>query len=200
MAFQRINFKKLLVGGFILLFVYSFLPMVRFWLMATPENVEKNSEVIKKLEDNKGSYFSFIVLGDNHSGLIFNDAAALKEIWHINREDRFGKVPIDFVLNTGDVSLDKKRKHFEGYKKIVKLIKFPVVSAIGNHDARDLFEKVLGQKEFAFVNRNSYFIVLDNEEGQLTEEQFFWFEERMEEGQKYDHIFVVMHKPPFDPY
>ncbi|MFH1837022.1 MAG: metallophosphoesterase [Candidatus Omnitrophota bacterium] len=197
---QRISLKKVLFWISIVLLVYSFLPMVRFWLMKTPEEIKKNEEVIKELENNKGSYFSFIVLGDNHSGLIFNDAATLKEIWHINREDRFQKVPMDFVLNVGDITLNGKKEHFESYQKIASLIKFPVVAAIGNHDARDLFDRFQGDKDFTFTNRNSFFIILDNEEGQLTDEQFSWLEEKLKEGQEYDHIFVTLHKPPFDPY
>ena len=113
----------LLIGAML----YSFLPLVFFWLSKDAAPPEKNETVVEKLKDNKGSYFSFIVFGDNHSGLAFNDAATLKEIWHINREDRFRKVPIDFVLNVGDVALDQKRAHFRAYNKILDLIKFPVV-------------------------------------------------------------------------
>ncbi|MDP8257916.1 MAG: metallophosphoesterase [Candidatus Aadella gelida] len=197
---QRINYKKVIVWTFVVMFLYSFLPIVRFWITPRPEKTEKNSEVIKELGKNEGSYFSFIVFGDNHSGLIFNDAATLKEIWHMNREDRFRKIPIDFAMNVGDVTLNGARRHFKDYEKILDLIKYPVVSAIGNHDDRELFQEFLGEKEFTFVNRNSFFIVLDNEEGNLSEEQFSWFEEKLVEGQEYDHIFVTMHKPPYDPY
>jgi 3',5'-cyclic AMP phosphodiesterase CpdA len=42
--------------------------------------------------------------------------------------------------------------------------------------------------------------VLDNEGGQLEEVQFDWLKEKLEKGQEYDHIFIAMHKPPFDPY
>ncbi len=60
--------------------LYSFLPLVFFWLSKDVAPPEKNETVIEKLKDNKGAYFSFIVFGDNHSGLAFNDAATLKEI------------------------------------------------------------------------------------------------------------------------
>ncbi|MFH1394799.1 MAG: metallophosphoesterase [Candidatus Omnitrophota bacterium] len=180
--------------------VYSCLPLIPFWFMEGAEKTENNESAVNILKENKGAYFSFIVFGDNHSGLLFNDASTIKEIWHMNREDRFAKVPIDFVLNVGDATLDGKRDHFLNYKKIQKLIKYPVITAIGNHDDRDLFEEFCGEKEFVFTNRNSYFIVLDNEAGKLTEEQFVFLEENLKQGQKYDHIFIAMHKPPFDPY
>ena len=109
-------------------------------------------------------------------------------------------MPTDFVLNVGDIALDKKRAHFIAYNKLLDLIKFPVIATIGDHDDRSIFEEFYGLKEFTFVNRNSFFIVLDNEGGELTEKQFQWFEEKLQEGEKYDHVFVSMHKPPFDPY
>jgi len=192
--------KKIVVFVFLAMVVYSFLPLIPFWLMNGKGISGNNAASVEELKNNEGNYFSFIVFGDNHAGLIFNDAATLKEIWHMNREDRFRKVPIDFVLSVGDVTLDGKRSHFKAYKKMQKLIKFPVIAAIGNHDDGELFEEFCGEKEFSFVNRNSYFIIMDNEDGQPTEAQFKWFEGELKKGQQYDNIFIAMHKPPFDPY
>jgi len=196
----KITKKNFIIWLFVLLVIYSFLPMMYFWIIPGAELTDNNEANTKKLENNEGAYFSFMVFGDNHAGLIFNDAAAMKEVWHMNREDRFRKVPIDFVLSVGDVTLNGKRSHFDAYKKIQQMIKLPVIAAIGNHDDRKLFEEYCGAKDFAFINRNSFFIVLDNERGNLTPEQFEWLEEKLKEGQKKDHIFIAMHKPPFDPY
>lgn len=192
--------KRTIIIVVISMLVYSFLPLIRFWFTGGAPLEDGNEEVLEKLQDNKGAYFSFIVFGDNHAGIFFNNAATLKEIWHMNREDRFRKVPIDFVLSVGDIALNDKRSHFLAYKKMQGLIKYPVITTIGNHDNRELFEQFCGKKEFTFVNRNSYFVVLDNEGGELKEEQFNWLEGKLKEGKKYDHIFISMHKPPFDPY
>ncbi|MFH1665411.1 MAG: metallophosphoesterase [Candidatus Omnitrophota bacterium] len=200
MALRRVGWKRLVVIIFLAMLVYSFLPMVSFWLAKDTVSRGRNEDSVEKLKDNKGSYFSFLVFGDNHSGLIFNDAVTIKEIWHMNREDRFLKLPVDFVLNTGDVSLNGKRAHFMNYAKIMGLIKYPVISVIGNHDGRKFFEEFCGKSEFAFADRNSYFIVVDNEQGDLRDTQFRWLEERLKEAQAYDHTFVALHKPPFDPY
>ncbi|MBD3379301.1 MAG: hypothetical protein GF408_02445 [Candidatus Omnitrophica bacterium] len=194
------RFRKILIYVFIGAVAYSFLPMFHFWFMKGAPLDDNNQANVLKLVDNEGVYFSFIVFGDNHAGLIFNDAAAMKEIWHMNREDRFRKVPIDFVLGVGDVTLDGSRSQFEAWKKVQRLIKYPVITAIGNHDDRKLFDEYCGNKEFAFANRNSYFIVLDNEDGALSDTQFAWLEEHLKAGEKYDHIFIAMHKPPYDPY
>jgi len=194
------NFMKLLILVLLAVIIYSALPIIPYLFMVPASNDVNNQAGIEKLKDNKGVYFSFIVFGDNHSGLILNDAATLKEIWHMNREDRFRKAPIDFVLNVGDVSLDGKPSHFKAHKKMQRLIKYPLIAAKGNHDTKKLFKEVCGDKEFAFINRNSYFIIIDDSEGILSEKQFKWLEDRLKEGQHYDNTFIVMHKPPFDPY
>ena len=191
---------KIIVWVLVLGVVYSITPMIPFLFMKGAELSDNNSYNVDKLNSNEGEYFSFIVFGDNHAGLLFNDSSTLKEVWHMNREDRFKKAPIDFVLSTGDISLDGKESHFKAWKKIQKLIKYPVVAAVGNHDTPSLFEKYQGVREFSFVNRNSYFIVLDNAEGQLTDSQFNWLRDELEGAKDYDNIFIALHKPPFDPY
>ncbi|HNX90483.1 MAG TPA: metallophosphoesterase [Candidatus Omnitrophota bacterium] len=182
------------------LVVYSFLPLIPFWSTEGAPKSENNAATVDKLTGNSGVYFSFIVFGDNHAGLIFDDAATIKEIWHMNREDRFRKVPIDFIISVGDLTLDGAKWQFDAFKRIQKMIKWPVVAAIGNHDDLALFKEYMGSAEFTFTNRNSYFIVLENEKGNLTESQFIWFEDKLKKANGFQNIFVIMHKPPFDPY
>jgi len=189
--------KKILALLVVIVLVYSFLPLIPFWFMAPALNSDNNQANIEKLKNNKGAYFSFIVFGDSHNGLFANDASTLKEIWQMNREDRFRKVPIDFVISVGDVTLDGSKRDFRAWKKMQTLIKYPVIAAIGNHDNGKFFEEFCGDRQFAFLNRNSYFIVVDNADGIPD---FIWLEEKLKEGQKYDHTFVIMHKPPCDPY
>ncbi|MDD5679640.1 MAG: metallophosphoesterase [Candidatus Omnitrophica bacterium] len=188
--------KKTLAILIVIVLAYSFLPLIPFWFTMPASNSDNNQANIEKLKNNKGSYFSFIVFGDSHNGFFTNDASTLKEIWHMDREDRFRKVPIDFVVSTGDVTLNGSERDFRAWKKVQTLIKYPVIAAIGNHDARKLFEEYCGDKQLTFIDRNSYFIVADNADGIPD---FVWLEEKLKEGQKYDHIFVVMHKPPCDP-
>ena len=189
--------KKILFSLIVIALVYSFLPLISFWFTTPASNSDNNQASIKRLKDNKGDYFSFIVFGDSHNGFFANDASTLKEIWHMNREDRFKKVPMDFVLSVGDVTLDGSERDFKAWKKMQALIKYPVIAAIGNHDDGKLFEKYCGARQFAFSSRNSYFIIVDNADGGPD---FAWLENRLKEGQKYEHTFVAMHKPPCDPY
>ncbi|MGA2915190.1 MAG: metallophosphoesterase [Sedimentisphaerales bacterium] len=201
--FKKARRKKVFFVILVALASYYFIPPIFFWLFAAPAEMSDNNQSnIEKLKNNQNATFSFIVFGDNHAGLFFHDVTTLKLISHINREDRFGKMPIDFVLNTGDVTLCGKPSQFLAFKKEQKLIKYPLFAAIGNHENKEnkLFEKYMGKTEFAFADRNSYFIIIDNTENELTDNQFEWFEKCLIEGQKYEHIFVVAHKPAFIPY
>ncbi|MDO8525330.1 MAG: metallophosphoesterase [Candidatus Omnitrophota bacterium] len=183
--------------------VYSFIPVVGLYLQKDPEPYT-NAQAVEKLKNHKGDYFEFIVLGDNHSGLILNDSATLKVARSINREGRFKKVPIDFVLISGDITFRGYPWDYRVFNRIRSMIKMPVISAMGNHDEDQddggLFKKNIGAKDFAFSDRNSYFIVLDNISGTLEEAQFSWLEETLAKAPSYAHRFICLHKPPIAPY
>ncbi|MDD5428469.1 MAG: metallophosphoesterase [Candidatus Omnitrophica bacterium] len=183
--------------------IYSLVPVLWLYVSKDPAPYT-NKQAVEKLKDNKGDYFEFIVFGDNHSGLIFDDSATLKIVRSINREDRFRKIPIDLAIIAGDVSFRGSRWDYRTYNKIKSMIKMPVISAMGNHDDdKDdgtLFKKYAGEKEFAFANRNCYFIVIDNISGNMTEEQFAKLEEELTVSSFYTHRFIIMHKSPLSPY
>ena len=188
--------------------LYSLMPIIKFYLKGSPQTFKRNLDVARALKENKEAYFSFIVISDTSSGCFLMEASTLKIISRMNREDRFHKIPIDFVINIGDATFRGKNSHYRNYAKIREMIKYPVITAIGNHDddldngleGEALFERYCGEKEFSFVDRNSYFIVLDNKDGEFSDEKFKWFEEELKKGGSYKHIFVFMHKPPFNPY
>jgi 3',5'-cyclic AMP phosphodiesterase CpdA len=181
----------------------SFVPVCVLYIKSA-KKAYTNEEAVEKLKANTGEYFEFIAIGDNHSGLIFNDSATLKLIRRMNREDRFRKVPIDFVIDTGDVTFRGSRWDYDTFDKIRNLIKWPVISAMGNHDndsgGAERFKGHIGRDEFSFADRNSYFIVLNIAPGELDGAQFLWFEGELKKSVNYQHRFVVLHKPPFAPY
>ncbi|UCD55524.1 MAG: metallophosphoesterase [Candidatus Omnitrophota bacterium] len=202
------KFLKILFVIFIIVNLYSLIPIVSFYLEKPSAFITTNQQVGEKLGRNKEPYFSFIVMSDTGSGLFMNEAATLKIISKINREDRFKKIPIDFVANVGDITFRGEESHYKNYLKIKDKIKFPVINAIGNHDddldngprGLALFNKYFGVEEFSFVDRNSYFIVLDNKDGDFIEEQFTRLEDELIKAKNYKHVFIFMHKPPFNPY
>ena len=194
---------KIVVITILVLAIYSFLPVIALYLSPEPSPYS-NDQAVGRLSNNAGDSFRFIIFGDNHAGLIFNDSAALKMIWSINRDDRFRKLPIDFVAILGDATLTGTAWDYRIFNRIRSLIKYPVITAIGNHDEDSggvsLFKKYAGKAEFSFVDRNSYFIVMDNAIGDLTEEQFANFESELKKSVDYKHRFVILHKPPLSPY
>lgn len=182
---------------------YSIMPVVGLYLKADPVPYT-NREAADKLKAKGGDYFEFIVLGDNHAGLIFNDSATLKLIRAINREGRFKKVPIDLAIISGDVTLRGSAWDYRIYNKQRSLIDMPVISAVGNHDddqnGASLFKKYAGEGELSFADRNCYFIVMDNAIGDLTDAQFARLEEDLKKSSGYAHRFIILHKAPLSPY
>ncbi len=195
---------RILVIAIVAASLYSLTPAALLYLKKYVRQ-PTNSETAEKLKNNKGEYFGFIVFGDNHAGFIFDDSAFLKLIRNMNREDRFKKLPIDFVANMGDVTFSKGRESdYITYDKLRSLIKWPVISAIGNHDYQEggwrNFKKYIGSSDFSFVNRNSYFIVLDNNITDISPEQFLRLEEELIKASIYKHRFIFMHKSPISLY
>lgn len=184
--------------------LYSLTPAALLYLKKHTRQ-PSNAETVETLKANKGEYFGFIVFGDNHAGFIFDDSAFLKVIRNMNREDRYKKLPIDFVMGLGDVTFSKGlESDYRTYDKLRSMIKWPVLSAMGNHDYQKggwrLFRSYIGKQEFSFAERNSYFIVLDNKISDLSEEQFLWLEGELIKSAPYKHRFIFMHKSPISLY
>lgn len=183
--------------------VYSLVPVATLYLRPDPVPCT-NADAIDKLKNNTGDLFEFIVFGDNHAGLVFDDSTALKLVKNINREGRFRKAPVDFVAVLGDATFKGSAWDYRIFNRIRSLIKWPVVTALGNHDddhgGAARFEKYAGKTSFTFVDRNSFFIAIDNNPNDLTEEQFSALEEDLRKASVYKHIFVIAHKAPLSPY
>ena len=183
--------------------IYSFIPVAGLYLEKDPAPYT-NDEAAGKLKANKGDYFEFIVLGDNHAGFILNDSMTLKIIRSINRESRFKKVPIDLAVISGDVTFRGSAWDYRIYNKIRARIKLPVISAVGNHDDDQggamLFKKYAGPGELSFADRNSYFIVIDNAVGNINDARLSKLEEELKKSSDYAHRFVILHKPAVSPY
>jgi predicted phosphodiesterase len=196
-------FLKIIGIVILISIIYSLIPVIGLYLHKDMPGLT-NEQVADKLKNNKGDYFSFIVFGDNHAGFIFDDSAFLKLIRRMNREDRFMKLNIDFAANLGDVCFVRgTRWDYRIYNRLRSKIKWPVISVMGNHDderGEHLFKEYLGNREFSFTDRNSYFIVLDNRITALSEEQCAWLEAELKRSAAYKHRFVLMHKQALSLY
>ncbi|MFC1704053.1 metallophosphoesterase family protein [Candidatus Omnitrophota bacterium] len=192
--------KKILILLFVAAFVWSIIPGLLLYLKKEPPSVA-NREVIDDLKKNEGELFGFIIVGDSSSGIFITDSAFLKIIKHINLEGRWKKLPIDFVANVGDVTFRGSPWDYKVYNKLSNEIKWPVINIVGNHDddheqGAAEFKRRFGEKEFSFVNRNSYFIAVNNINGDYSKEQFQWFEKELKKSQAYVNRFILVHKQP----
>lgn len=196
---------RLVILMLIIGMICSLIPATALYLQGgTKTPLPANEQIAEKLKNNKGGVFSFIVFGDNHAGFIFDDSAFLKIIRRMNRENRFKKLNMDFVVNLGDVCfIAGTRWDYLIYDRLRAKIKWPVISLMGNHDdehGEHLFKEYLGKKEFSFTDRNSYFIILDNKITALSEEQCKWLEGELQKSAAYAHRFVFMHKQAISLY
>lgn len=194
---------KIVLSVFFLAVLFSFLPVVSLYLEKDPA-LYSNADAVKKIEHADEPVLKFIVLGDIHAGLIFNDSMAIKMAGSINKESMFRKGRISFVAAMGDVTFRGSEWDWRIFNKIRSRIKWPVISLMGNHDDDkddgSLFKKYAGEKEFSFVVGNSYFIVLDNSSGEFTDDQFKFIEGELEKASGSSGIFIFMHKSPISPY
>ncbi|MDP3790333.1 MAG: metallophosphoesterase [Candidatus Omnitrophota bacterium] len=195
---------KIIIITILAALIYSILPIIPLYLQKDVV-LPTNDQIVQMLKANKGEVFSFIAFGDNHAGFIFDDSAFLKLIRRINRENRFKKLNIDFMVNLGDISFIKGTEwDYRLYNRLRAKIKWPVISLMGNHDDEKgsdrRFKKYLGKKELAFTDRNSYFIVLDNNITALSEEQCNWLEQELQKSTSYAHRFIFMHKQAMSLY
>lgn len=195
--------KLALLIASVAIIVNSLVPVLALYVSPSPVPYS-NRQAIDKLVSNRGGYYEFIALADNHAGLIMNDSATLKLIRNINREDRFRKAPIDFVLIGGDITFRGSSWDYRIFNKIRSRLKFPVIGLMGNHDndngGLERFKRYVGETEFTFQDRNSYFIVMDTTENEFTEAQFIKFEDELKKSEAYKHRFVAVHKSPLSPY
>jgi len=197
------RFIKITAGIVLLACAFSLVPVMDLYMRKEPVPYT-NAEAVKRIANTRSDYFSFIVFGDMHAGLILDDSAALKLINSMNREARFKKIGIDFAISPGDLTFRGSAWDYSNYNKLRALIKYPVISAMGNHDDDNRgygrFKKYIGQDEISFANGNSYFIVLNNTTGDFSDEQFANLESELGKASSYKHRFIIMHKPPFSPY
>lgn len=112
-----------------------------------------------------------------------------------------------FAVITGDLTEHGDTKAYRKLKKIVKKSKIEVILLMGNHDNRDNFIKVFkdykvtdGYIQDTRIYENKTFIFLDTKvpdkpSGDMSEEQFIWFEEQLSKNKNKD-TYIFMHHPP----
>ena len=174
----------LLISAAVKLYTHNGVPEVSDW----------NFHQLQKIEQTKEP-FSFAVFGDNKNAGEPFDALIAK----LNADDE-----IAFALDVGDIVYDGDTEKFHSFLRQISRLHKPLLTAFGNHEARDggraLYYEIFGKFYYTFSIAESYFIVLDDaNKRDLNDAQMHWLREKLRESQKYKYRFVFMHVPLFDP-
>jgi len=141
-----------------------------------------------------GDTFKIAVFSDTHE---FYDNMA-EAITSINKRS-----DLQFVACTGDITNFGLANEFEGYLEEARKSKFPILTAIGNHDYRSngyqIFDKLFGPPNFSVVSGSYKFIFFDDVlvENDYVSPNYEWLIDELSDSLHYN--IVLAHLPPFTP-
>jgi Icc protein len=178
---------KILIIGFIFSIFLCANRAVAF--SETPSNLSKTSEAY-----NSDNSFSFVVFGDNQEGY----AVFEKLIEKVN-----GERGVSFAISLGDMVSEANRKDYQNYLNMISKLKPKLYTVPGNHDLAGngykYYLEFFGPFYYSFDYKNSHFIVLNNAfDVSFNAKQFSWLKNDLAKTDK-ENIFVLMHRPTFDP-
>ena len=154
-----------------------------------PPRLVKNINLSQKSENKN---FSFALIGDSRDNpQVFKKI--LNEIE--NSKSRF-------IIHQGDMVSQGTQNEYADFIKTIGSSKVPIYTVPGNHDiigkGRLYYSQEFGMYYYSFNVDTTHFIILDNANGYLDEEQLIWLKDDLEKN-KGSMILVFMHMPPFDP-
>lgn len=136
--------------------------------------------------------FKFLVFGESRGG---------EDVFERILSDISYRKPL-FAISCGDMLEDSTRGNFKSFIQKIDSTGIPFFTVVGSseisNESRRLYEDYLGVTYHSFEYNKSHFIILDNADGQISEEQFQWLENDLIQN-KADKTFVFMHLPVFDP-
>lgn len=151
---------------------------------------EKQIQKINSVQNQDN--FCFAVMGDNKNGF---------STFHRIIKDINNKKPL-FSIDIGDLVFDGEKEKYRIFYNEIKKSEIPLLVAIGNHDIGDSgranYFDIFGDFYYSFSYGNSLFIVLDDANEEYIDQQQMEFLEN-ELKKDYEHKFVFLHVPPFDP-
>ena len=163
-------------------------------------------------------HLTFVQISDSHIGPSadydyhgFNSARHLERA--VETIDAFPQPP-DFVLHTGDVSVDRSAASYEVAADLLQRLRVPLFIVMGNHDDRALLRRIFALPEhpsgepdapldYTFDVKGERFVVLDgwnpavaDPRGQLSDAQLEWL--RQHTRPDGPPLTVAIHYPPFE--
>lgn len=153
---------------------------------------EKNLKLLEEITiDSKEFKFAFI--SDVH---FFYDQ--LKTVI----DDINKKEDIKFVIFGGDIADQALLREYEIFYDIMKDLKKPYLTVIGNHDYNNngevIYKKMFGDYNYAFEFNNNKFVLFDDIVWESEKElDFDWLTSELKGNQDYNQVFVITHIPPY---
>jgi len=151
------------------------------------KNIQKIAPV------NSGDTLFFVALADVHS-------------WYDELQDATQKInhlkKVSFVVVCGDITDEGLAKEFEWYNRVMKNLKTPYITIIGNHDYRSngsvVYKKMFGSTNFTFNIGNYHFIGFDDVvwENNNTPPDFNWLNSNLLDTTSVFEV-VFAHIPPW---
>ena len=157
-----------------------------------------NGKAIKVLaakSSNAFKPFRFAVIGDSHT--YYDDFK--DQIAALNQIDS-----IDFVVHMGDITLSGIYREFLWYRDIIKPLRYPIVTLVGNHDCLSngefMYKEMFGKFNFSLEYNGCRLLFFDDNiwERNGKDPDFTWLDGTLATEGEWKHKFVFAHIQPWD--
>jgi Icc protein len=151
----------------------------------------KNLELLKRVNGSSQD-FKFAFLSDVH--YYYDELKTV--IDDINkRED------IIFIVFGGDIADQALLKEYEVFYDIMKTLKKPYLTVIGNHDYNAnggfIYKSMFGDYNYSFEFKNNKFVLFDDVVWESDKDiDFTWLSKELVDTEKFNQVFVIAHIPP----
>lgn len=138
---------------------------------------------------------------DNFKFMVFGESRGGENVFKRILGDINYRKPA-FVVSCGDMVENASSGAYKDFIKDIGTVTVPFLTVPGSSEVgegdRHLYEDNFGATYYSFDYKKAHFIILDNGDGRITEEQFLWLENDLMQN-KAVNTFIFMHLPPFDP-
>ncbi|WP_018476493.1 metallophosphoesterase family protein [Pontibacter roseus] len=146
-----------------------------------------------------GDTLRLLVMGDTQR--FYDDAEAFVE-----KANTFAD--IDFVIHQGDISDFGMTQEFRWVHDIMRRLKWPYLTVIGNHDmlanGRKVYQRMYGDFNYSFVYGHTKFVMVDTNgreysfNGKVPDIGWLGSQLVRQPGEAWQQAIVVSHIPPYD--
>ncbi len=155
---------------------------------------QRNIARIQSLNISPVEPLRFILISDTQGFFTENE----KVVNHINQNH----AAAHFVLLGDDITEFGLLKEFRLVHEELSRLKMPYVAVVGNHDATNngkvAYKAMYGDFDLSFIVKNIKFILLNTNYLEFDRKvpDLEWLEQELEDGLRYDHVFVLSHIYP----